>query len=161
LESDTVTEEQVSAAVDSVIENGVTEDQAVDLATSEKVLQSVDGEQAAEIFDAVDISNVSPEEAAQLVAAVQDAPTEVRESLESEINVFDGAIDTYVPLGSGVDVGTRRVIVAAAGVLFVAPTIMPITPTAPLNGSGNNNPSPNGGGGTSVSTEPRRRVRGK
>ena len=161
LESDTVTEEQVSAAVDSVIENGVTEDQAVDLATSEKVLQSIDGEQAAEIFDAVDISNVTPEEAAQLVAAVQDAPTEVRESLEAEINVFDGAIDTYIPLGSGVDVGTRRVIVAAAGVLFIAPTIMPITPTAPLNGSGNNNPSPNGGGGASVSTEPRRRVRGK
>lgn len=161
LESDTVTEEQVSAAVDSVIENGVTEDQAVDLATSEKVLQSIDGEQAAEIFDAVDISNINPEEAAQLVAAVQNAPTEVRESLESEINVFDGAIDTYVPLGSGVSVGVRRVIVAAAGVLFVAPTIMPITPIAPLNGSGNNNPSPNGGGGASVSTEPRRRVRGK
>ena len=161
LESETVTEEQVSAAVDSVIENGVTEDQAVDLATSEKVLQSVDGEQAAEIFDSVDISSVNPEEAAQLVAAVQDAPTEVRESLESEINVFDGAIDTYVPLGSGVSVGVRRVIVAAAGVLFIAPSIVPITPTAPMNSGGNNNPSPNSGGGASVSTEPRRRVRGK
>ena len=122
LESDTVTEEQVAAAVDSVIENGVTEDQATDLATSEKVLQSIDGEQATEIFDAVEITNVTPEEAAQLVEAVQDAPTEVRESMESEINVFSGPIDTYVPLGSSIPVSGRRVIIGVGvAVLFSAP----------------------------------------
>jgi hypothetical protein len=122
LESDTVTEEQVAAAVDSVIENGVTEEQATDLATSEKVLQSIDGDQATEIFDAVEIGAVTPEEAAQLVAAVQDAPTEVREALESEINVFQGAIDTYVPLGSSVPIGTRRVIIGASALaIFSAP----------------------------------------
>ena len=122
LESETVTEEQVAAAVDSVIENGVTEDQATDLATSEKVLQSIDGEQATEIFDAVEITNVTPEEAAQLVEAVQDAPTEVRESMESEINVFSGPIDTYVPLGSSIPVSGRRVIIGiGTAVLFSAP----------------------------------------
>ena len=123
LESENVTEEQVAAAVDSVIENGVTEDQATDLATSEKVLQSVDGEQAAEIFDAVDISNVTPEEAAQLVEAVQDAPTEVRESMETEINVFSGPIDTYKPIGSSIPVSGRRVIIGiGVAVLFSAPS---------------------------------------
>ena len=121
LESETVTEEQVAAAVDSVIENGVTEEQATDLATSEKVLQSIDGDQATEIFDAVDISAVTPEEAAQLVEAVQNAPTEVRESMEEEINVFQGAIDTYTPLDSKVPVSGRRVVVAATGIIVVAP----------------------------------------
>jgi len=122
LESENVTEEQVAAAVDSVIENGVTEDQAVDLVTSAKVLQSIDGEQATEIFDAVDISAVTAEEAAQLVEAVQSAPTEVREAMESEINVFQGAIDTYVPLGSSVPIGTRRVIIGASALaIFSAP----------------------------------------
>jgi hypothetical protein len=122
LESDTVSEEQVAAAVDSIIELGVTEDQATELATSAKVLESIDGEQATEIFAAVDISAVTPEEAAQLVEAVQSAPTEVRESMESEINVFEGAIDTYVPLGSSVPVSTRRVIIGmSAVVLFSAP----------------------------------------
>ena len=126
-------------------------------------MESIDGEQAAEIFDAVDISAVTDEEAAQLVDAVQDAPTEVKEAFEGEINVFEGAVDNYVPLGSAVDVGTRRVVVAAAGVLFVAPTIAAIPPVAPINGSGNNSPSPNnnGAGSASMSTEPRRRVRGK
>ena len=122
LESETVTEEQVAAAVDSVIENGVTEDQATELATSEKVLQSIDGDQATEIFDAVEITNVTPEEAAQLVEAVQNAPTEVRESMESEINVFSGPIDTYVPLGSSIPVSGRRVIIGiGTAVLFSAP----------------------------------------
>jgi hypothetical protein len=121
LESETVTQDQVSAAVDSVIENGVTEDQATELATSTKVLQSVDGEQATEIFDAVDIGAVTPEEAAQLVEAVQDAPAEVREAMESEINVFQGAIDTYVPLGSSIPIGTRRVLIAMAACAMVAP----------------------------------------
>ncbi len=125
LESDTVSEEQVAAAVDSVIELGVTEEQATDLATSEKVLQSIDGDQATEIFDAVEISNITPEEAAQLVEAVQDAPTEVRESMEEEINVFQGAIDTYVPLGSSLSVQTRRSLIAIA----TAITAVPVLPT--------------------------------
>ena len=125
LESETVTEEQVAAAVDSVIENGVTEDQATELATSEKVLQSIDGDQATEIFDAVDIGAVTPEEAAELVAAVQDAPTEVREAMESEINVFQGAIDTYEPIGSSVPVGSRRVLIAIAA----ATAAIPVVPT--------------------------------
>ena len=142
LESDTVSEEQVAAAVDSIIETGVTEDQATELATSEKVLQSIDGEQATEIFAAVEVSNLTVEEAAQLVEAVQDAPTEVRESMESEINVFDGAIDTYVPLGSAVDVGTRRVVIAAVA---VASSISLSAPAAPSPSSG----SPSGGGGPS------------
>jgi hypothetical protein len=125
LESDTVSEEQVAAAVDSVIELGVTEEQATDFATSEKVLQSIDGDQATEVFDAVEISNLTTEEAAQLVEAVQDAPTEVRESMEEEINVFQGAIDTSVPLGSSLSVETRRSLIAVAAAI----TAIPVLPT--------------------------------
>jgi hypothetical protein len=42
--------------------------------------------------------------------------------MESEINVFQGAIDTYVPLGSSVPIGTRRVIIGASALaIFSAP----------------------------------------
>jgi len=153
LESDTVTEEQVAAAVDSVIENGVTEEQATDLATSEKVLQSIDGEQATEIFDAVDIGAVTPEEAAQLVDAVQEAPTEVREALESEINIFQGAIDTYEPLGSNISVSDRRSVIAAAAGAALA---LPVAATGATGATGSSGPSgggpvggPSGGSGSS------------
>lgn len=121
LESDSVSEEQVSAAVDEIIANEISEEQAVDLATSAKVLESIDGDQATEIFDAVDISAVTTEEAAKLVSAVQDAPKEVKEAFETEINIFQGAIDTYVPLGSSISVGGRRVVVAVSAVIVIAP----------------------------------------
>ena len=160
LESDTVTEEQVAAAVDSVIENGVTEDQATELATSEKVLQSIDGEQAAEIFDAVDISSVTPEEAAQLVNAVQDAPSEVRNSFEQEINIFDGAVDTYEPLGSEINVGQRRVVVAVGAVLSSLPTLAGSGPIPSSGGSTGGGGGGTGGGGGSSDGSSNRRRRG-
>lgn len=125
LESDSVTEEQVAAAVEKILANEITENQATELATSEKVLQSIDGEQAAEIFDAIDISEITAEEAEQIVAAVQEAPQEVRESFEEELNVFDGAVDTYVPLGSSIPVGQRRVLIAIAA----ATAAIPVAPS--------------------------------
>jgi hypothetical protein len=159
LESDTVTEDQVAAAVDSVIEKGVTEDQAVSLATSEKVLQSIDGDQATEIFDAVDITNVTPEEAAQLVNAVQDAPTEVRSAFEEQINVFDGAVDSYQPLGSAVNVGQRRVVVAVGAVLSSLPTLAG-SGSMPSSGGSTGGGGGSGDGGDSSDGSRNRKRRG-
>ena len=56
----------------------------------------------------------------ELIAAVQDAPTEVREAFETEINIFDGVADTYVPVGSTVPVSSRRVVIAATGIMVAA-----------------------------------------
>lgn len=120
LENDSITEEQVASAVDAVLENGVTEDQATELATSEKVLESIDADQATEIFDAVDTEQLTDSEAAAIVDAVQDAPDEVREAFEEEINVFEGAFDNYVPTGSEISVSERRVVVAASAVLSIS-----------------------------------------
>jgi len=80
-------------------------------------------EQAAEIFDAVEVSDLSEAEAEQLVEAVQDAPEEVRAEFEDSINVFDNKFNKYVPIGSNINVGQRKVLVAASGVLFMAPTV--------------------------------------
>jgi hypothetical protein len=123
LGSVSVSDEQVVAAVDSIIENGLSEEQSISIATSGEVLESINGDQASEIFDTVPIGDISDAEAAALVEAVQDAPVEVKESFETEINIFAaGNVDTYVPLGSEVPVGTRRVIIAAAAVVVaVAP----------------------------------------
>lgn len=125
LESDTVTEEQVASAVDSVLESGISEDQAAELATSAKVLESIDASQATEVFDAIEISAVSEEQAAQIVEAVQEAPTEIRESFEEEINIFQGAIDTYIALGSSVPIKTRRVIIGVTAVMTMLPAPTP------------------------------------
>ena len=122
LSSDTVTDEQVQEAVDAIIENGITEDQATEIATSAEVLSSIDGEQAAEIFAEIPIDDITEEQALEIISAVQDAPTEVRSSFEEEINIFgSGSLNTYVPLGSSINVGQRRAVIAAGAVIAVAP----------------------------------------
>jgi len=90
---------------------------AVAYATDPEVLATVTADEATEIFDAIIVDELTPEQAAEIVAAVQDAPPEVREAFEEEINVFDGTFDTYVPLGSSVSVSTRRTVTAATAAI--------------------------------------------
>jgi hypothetical protein len=114
LESDSISGEQVSTVVSLIIEQegGVDAEQATELATSPKVLESISGEQASEVFDAVVVAEVSQEEGAEIAEALKEAPTDVKESFEEEINVFAGVFDTYTALGSSIDVGTRRNVIA-------------------------------------------------
>ena len=116
-------QEEIQAAVDSIIEEGVSAEEATELATNPGVIQSVTVEQAAEIFDAVEVSELSDEQAEQLVEAVQGASEEVRAEFEDSINVFDNKFNSYVPIGSNINVGQRKVLVAATGVLFMAPVV--------------------------------------
>jgi hypothetical protein len=78
-------------------------------------------EQAVAVFDAVVVSDLSEEQIDAIVEAVQDAPVEVREAFEQEINIFAEGFDEYVPLGSNVPVSTRKTLIAvAAGTAAVA-----------------------------------------
>ena len=124
LGGESVSDEQVVAAVDSIIENGLSDEQSISIATSGEVLESITGDQATEIFATVPIGDISDAEAAALVEAVQDAPTEVKEAFEEEINIFAaGNVDTYVPLGSSIPVSTRRVLIAGTALTL---TMIPI-----------------------------------
>jgi hypothetical protein len=152
LEGDSVTEEQVSSAVDDLIENGITEDQATELATSEKVLESISADAAAEIFNEIPVGELSDEQGQQIVDAVQNAPTEIKEAFEEEINVFDGAFDTYVPTDSNISVGERRTIVAVtvvSSVIAISAASAPSAPSGPSGGS--SGPSGGGSGGSDPS----------
>ena len=141
LESDTVSEEQVSNAVDNILENGVTEDQATELATSEKVLESIDGDQASEIFAEIPVGELSTEEEAALVEAVTNASDEIKNAFEETIDVYGDGLDDYVPVGSNVDVQSRRTLLAATAVLTAA--------TAGAVGSGGGSGGSGGGSGGS------------
>ena len=137
LESDSVSEEQVSAAVDTILDNGVTADQATELATSEKVLESIDATQAADIFEEIPVGELTSEEEAALVGAVTNAPEEVKNAFEGTIDVYGAGLDDYVPVGSAVDVKTRRSVIAVTTVLATA--------TAAGGPSGASNGGPSGG----------------
>jgi F0F1-type ATP synthase delta subunit len=112
LESGAIDESQVEAVIDAILQEEINDEVATALATSAAVIQNITAEQATDIFESVPVGELSETEGAEIVAAVQDAPTDVKESFEEEINVFSGVFDIYVPLDSTIDVGTRRSVIA-------------------------------------------------
>ena len=98
-------------------------EQALAIATSAETLQALSKEEATQVFESVDVAELTDEQAGELVAAVQDAPAEVRAAFEDKINIFDNKFSTYVPLGSNINVAQRKVLIAATGVLFMAPAV--------------------------------------
>jgi hypothetical protein len=114
LENASITSDQVSKVVDLIVgqDGGVESSQATELATSAKVLESIDGDQATAVFSAIVVSEVSAESGAAIAEALAEAPNDVKESFEEEINVFAGVFDTYTALGSTINVGQRRSVIA-------------------------------------------------
>jgi hypothetical protein len=115
-----LTEEQVQEAVADILEEEPTQEQAVALATSPEVLATISEEQAETIFETLDVAALNEEQTTELIAAVQDAPTEVREAFENKVDIFKNALDTYVPTGSKVPVGERRALIAIGAALTTA-----------------------------------------
>lgn len=116
-----LTESEAIELIDQILDTAVTEEQATELASDPDVLAVITFEQAEEIFDTIDVTELDNTQLDALVEAVQDAPTQVREAFEDQINVFDDGLGDYVPLGSTVPVDTRRTLIAvAAGAATVA-----------------------------------------
>lgn len=146
--------EEVEQLVEELVSDGLDAEEAAALATSGNVLASISGDEASEIFESLDVNGLSEEEKQEVVDAVQDAPDDVREAFEEEVNVFGGgAFDNYTPLGSVITVGERRVVIAGTAVILAGVPI-PTGSSAPSQSS-----SQSTSGGSSESSNRRRRVR--
>jgi hypothetical protein len=114
-------DEELLTAIESIEEGmEVSEELAVAVAQSAEVVASLSSEEATAVFEAIEVDNLSEEEAQAIVEAVQDAPAEVREAFEEEINIFSPGFDNYVPLGSNIPVSTRRTLIAVAAGAAIA-----------------------------------------
>ena len=99
----------------------VTPTQALTVALATETLQTLSASQATEIFASLPVDELSDTQIADITEAVQDAPTEVRESFEEEVDVFKAGFDDYVPIGSTIPVGERRTLIAVtAGITLAA-----------------------------------------
>lgn len=107
-----------------VLVESLNPEQAQELATNPEVLAEVTQEEAEQIFSSIDEGELTPEAGAEIVAAVQNAPLEVREAFEENIDIFSGNTDTYVPIGSLIPVSQRRSLIAVSAVLSAAPLAM-------------------------------------
>jgi len=120
------TEEQIVALVDDLITKDLDTSQAAAFVSSPEVLAAITSDQAEALFGEISTDELSVEQAAEVVAAVQDAPSEVREAFESVLNIFSGFADSYVPVDSRIPVSERRALVALGAVLLAtspAPTL--------------------------------------
>jgi len=114
------TEEQIVALVDDLITKDLDTSQAAAFVSSPAVLAAITSVQAEALFAEISTDELSVEQAAEVVAAVQDAPAEVREAFESVLNIFSGFADSYVPVDSRIPVSERRALVALGAVLLAA-----------------------------------------
>lgn len=104
----------------TTIPEPLVESQALSVATDPDKVAALTQEEASEVFATIEVDNLSDAEVEALVAAVQEAPEEVRAAFEEEINVFGGAVDTYVPLGSTIPVSQRRALIVVTVTMFAA-----------------------------------------
>jgi hypothetical protein len=120
-------------------------------------LESIDGDQASEIFAEIPVGELSTEEEAALVEAVTNAPEEIKNAFEETINVYAEGLDDYVPVGSNVDVASRRTLLAASTALAAATVGVgagtggsgPSGPSGGSRGSGGGSGGSGGGSGGS------------
>ena len=114
---------QITALVSTLLTTEVTSTQAVQVVSSPEVLSAISGDQATELFAAVDEQSLSVEEQTQIVEAVQDAPKAVRAAFQDKVNIFGGdGFNNYVPIGSNVSVAVRRTIIVGTTILVAMPS---------------------------------------
>lgn len=106
-----------------VIPPTITAAEATVVATNPEALATITAKEATQVFQALELDTLTEDQLVELVAAVQDAPTEVRAAFEEEIDIFSGSTDTYVPIGSTVPVKTRRALIAIGVVMSSAPAL--------------------------------------
>ena len=112
--------EEAVALITQILATAVTADQAEALASNPDVLAVITEEQATQIFETIDVTELDNTQIAELTEAIQGAPLAVREAFENTIDIF-GGFDDYVPTGSNIPVGERRTLIAiAAGTTLTA-----------------------------------------
>lgn len=125
----------------------MSQEEAVSAATNGETLKEVSKEEAVKIFDSIDTSEITEEQKSEIIEAVQNAPEEVKEAFEEEINIYADGFDDYVPVGSVIDVGTRRSLIAATTVLSTV--TVGAAASGGSSGPSSRGPSSSGGGGSS------------
>ena len=111
---------EVKAIITQLLTHALTTDQAVSIASEPAVLAVLTNDEAAQVFEQVAVEELSTEQAVELVAAVQDAPSSVRKAFEAVLNLFQGFADDYVMTNQTVPIKTRRALIALGAVFLVS-----------------------------------------
>ncbi len=81
----------------------------------------ISAEQIVALLENDSFDDLTDEQLAAVADALNDESDEVKEAFEDNFNVFGGGVDNYIPSGSTVTVGQRRIIIAATSIIVIAP----------------------------------------
>ena len=84
-------------------------------------LEALTDEEVVALIDGIAEADLTDEQADAIAVALSDAPDDVKEEFESQVDVFSGQFDSYVALDSLISVGKRRVVIAATATALVLP----------------------------------------
>lgn len=130
--SEATTPDEVQAVVEEILKADLSSDQAEQLVASAEVLTAITGEQAQQLFEQIEPTQLSESMAAVIADTMNnpDVPTEVKEAFEETLNIFgNDGFSTYVPLDSNVNVAVRRTIIAGTTILVAMPSPAPVRRT--------------------------------
>lgn len=119
------TPDEIQSVITEILKADLSSDQAEQLVASTDVLTAITGEQAQQLFEQIEPTQLSESMAAVIADTLNDpnVPTEVKEAFETEINIFgNDGFATYIPLDSVVNVAVRRTIIAGTTILVALPS---------------------------------------
>lgn len=145
--------EALENIVDAISEETIDPDTAIAVIENGN-FEELPIETVSEIFAAIEPDQFTDEQKTELSAALTEAPAEVKEAFEEEIDIYGDGFDDYVPTGSSIDVGTRKTVLAAA----TAAASIAVGSASTGGGTGGSSGGSSGGsGGSSGGTEGRSR----
>lgn len=115
--------ESLPVEIEAIVEAIESEDDAQ--AVADVLDGDIDEEDIAALGE-VNLDELPDEAVEAIVEVLNEAPDDIKQELEAEINVFSGTLDTYIPSGSNVTVAERRTIVAVTATIA--------SPVSPLPG---------------------------
>ena len=89
------------------------------LAEPEK-LEALSTQEVEQIFDELIVTDLTPEQAEELVETLVKAPMKVKKAFEAKVNIFSGEVDDYVPTNQSIPVSERRTLIAVGNTLSAA-----------------------------------------
>ena len=88
--------------------------------------EQITPDQISQIIDSPAYDLLTDQQIAEIAAVISDASDDVKDTFESAVNVFDDpALSGYVPKGSTVSVGVRRVLIAVTAVTMAISVPVP------------------------------------
>lgn len=107
-----------STVVIPEIQPEMTSEEVVEVLTNPEVLEELSNEQLEQVFENLDVEELSDAEVEQLVETLSDASDEVKATFEEKVNIYDSEkFANYVPQGSTITVQERRVMIVVSTVM--------------------------------------------